>query len=147
MNNILKTDKNDLIPLLARLILGVVIFPHGAQKMLGWFGGYGFTATADYFTDVVGLPYLIAVLVIFIEFFGSLALLLGIGSRIAAALISVVMLGAVVTAHLSVGFFMDWNGASAGEGFEYHILAVGLALISIIKGSGMFSLDAKIASL
>src|ERR1700741_3665022 len=98
----------------ARVALGGVMLPHGAQKLLGWFGGYGFQATMGFLTTQVGLPYPIAVLVILIESFGGLFLVLGLGGRVMAAGVAAVMVGAVVTTHLANGFFMNWAGTQKG---------------------------------
>src|ERR1700741_2661942 len=125
----------------ARVALGGVMLPHGAQKLLGWFGGYGVQATMGFLTTKAGLPQPMAFLVILIESFGALALVLGLAGRVMAAGVATVMVGAIATVHLPNGFFMNWAGAQKGEGFEYHILAVGLALVVAIKGSGAFSLD------
>lgn len=125
----------------ARVALGLVFFPHGAQKLFGWFGGYGWQGTIGFLTGQVGLPYPVAVLVILIESLGSLALIIGLAGRVMAAGIVAVMVGAVATSHLSNGFFMNWTGQQKGEGFEYHILAIALALVVIIKGSGAASVD------
>jgi putative oxidoreductase len=125
----------------ARVALGLVMFPHGAQKLLGWFGGYGFQATMGFFTSQAGLPYPVALLVILIESLGALALVVGLGGRVAAAGVAAVMVGAVATVHLANGFFMNWTGAQAGEGFEYHILALALALVVMLRGSGALSAD------
>ena len=127
--------------LVLRLTLGLVIFPHGAQKLLGWFGGYGFSATMSFLTQNAGLPAPVALLVIFIEFFGSLALIVGAFSRAAALGIIAVMVGAIATVHLPNGFFMNWSGAQPGEGFEYHLLVIGIALAIILRGSGVLSID------
>lgn len=124
-----------------RLTLGLVMLPHGAQKLLGWFGGQGFEGTVAGLTQHAGLPAPIAVLVIAIEFFGSLALILGAFSRAAALGVMAVMVGAIVKVHLPNGFFMNWGGTQAGEGFEYHLLAIGIALAVAITGSGSFSID------
>jgi putative oxidoreductase len=124
-----------------RLTLGLVMLPHGAQKLLGWFGGQGFSGTVAGLTQHAGLPVPIAVLVILIEFFGSLALILGVFSRAAALGVIAVMVGAIVKVHLPNGFFMNWSGAQAGEGFEYHLLAIGIALAVAVAGSGRFSID------
>lgn len=140
MWNKLLATTDDKAVFLARLALGVVFFAHGAQKMLGWFGGSGFSGTLDAFTGM-GMPVVIAALVICGEFFGSLGLLAGFLSRIAAAGIGIIMLGAVFMVHAANGFFMNWFGNQQGEGFEYHILAIGLALVVLIKGSGAFSVD------
>lgn len=141
MFHALTATRGTIAPAIARITLGLVIFPHGAQKMLGWFGGYGFDATMGFLTGSVGLPAVVALLVIISEFFGSLALLLGLFSRAAVVGIIAVMVGAVLTTHLPNGFFMNWSGQQAGEGFEYHLLVVGLALTILIQGSGRFSLD------
>lgn len=132
-------------PLIARLALGIVMFPHGAQKMLGWFGGYGFSGTMGFFTQTMHIPALFAFLAIFAEFAGSLALIAGLLSRLAAFGIGIVMVVAVLTSHLANGFFMNWYGNQKGEGFEYHLLAIGLALMVVIHGAGKASLDALIA--
>lgn len=137
---LIRTDR-DVASLVLRLTLAAVIFPHGAQKLLGWFGGYGFSGTMGFFTEQVGLPGLLAFLVIFIEFFGALALAAGVLGRAAAAGVASVMVGAVLTTHLPNGFFMNWSGAQAGEGFEFHLLAIGIALAVMLKGSGAASVD------
>jgi putative oxidoreductase len=142
----LLTKTNDsAAPLLARLTLGLVMFPHGAQKALGWFGGYGYTGTMGFFTGTMHIPALFAFLAIFAEFAGSLALIAGLFSRVAAFGIASVMAVAIATAHYTNGFFMNWSGQQKGEGFEYHLLALGLALIVIIHGAGKASLDRVIA--
>jgi putative oxidoreductase len=130
----------------ARLALGAVMLPHGAQKLLGWFGGHGFEGTMGYLTGMVHLPWLVALLVIVIESFGALALVLGFLGRVAAAGVAAVMVGAVATGHLANGFFMNWSGAQAGEGFEYHILAIALAVVVMLRGSGAASVDRALAS-
>ena len=130
----------------ARLALGIVMFPHGAQKLLGWFGGHGFSGTMGYFTESVGLPWIAAFLVIVAEFFGSLGLIAGFLGRVAAAGIAAIMVGAIVTTHLPHGFFMNWTGNQAGEGFEFHLLALGLAAVVLIRGSGAASVDRWIST-
>lgn len=135
----------DLTPVILRVALGLVIFPHGAQKLLGWFGGYGFGPTVEAFQSMFGLPPLITTIVVLVEFFGGLALIFGAFSRVAAIGIASVMLGAVATVHAANGFFMNWTGSQAGEGFEYHVLALGLAIAVALLGSGAFSLDRVIA--
>ncbi len=141
---LLKTDTS-LGPLIARLVLGLVMFPHGAQKALGWFGGHGFTGTMQFFTGTMHIPALFAFLAIAAEFAGSLGLIVGLFSRVAAFGVASVMVVAILTAHASNGFFMNWYGNQKGEGFEYHLLAIGLALIVIIQGAGRASLDGIIA--
>lgn len=134
------------VDVLLRLTLGLVMFPHGAQKALGWFGGFGFSGTYGMFTEKMGIPGVFAVLAIAAEFLGSLGLITGTLTRIAAFGIFCVMLVAVLTVHHGNGFFMNWMGNQAGEGFEYHILAMGLALAIIIKGAGPASVDRKFLS-
>ena len=140
---IFRTDSNDASALVARLALGIVILPHGLQKLLGMFGGAGFTATVDYFVSS-GLPAFLAVLIIIGEAFGALGLIVGFLSRLAALGITIIMLGAILTVHIKFGFFMNWAGTQAGEGFEIHILAMGLALVVLIRGGPLLSVDAAI---
>ena len=132
---------DDAGPAILRLTLALVFFPHGAQKLLGWFGGAGFSGTMDYFTGALGLPAVIALLVILIEFFGPLALAAGFLTRAAALGIGAVMVGAIATQHWQHGFFMNWTGQQAGEGFEFHLLVLGIVLVLLLKGSGALSLD------
>lgn len=135
-------DTPDSRTLLAqRVVLGLVMFPHGAQKVLGWFGGYGLAGTLGYFTDTLHIPAPIAFLVIVAESFGALALVLGLGTRLAALGIAAVMTGAVLMSHLSHGFFMNWFGNQKGEGFEYHLLALALAVPLVVQGGGAWALD------
>jgi putative oxidoreductase len=125
---------------LLRLALGIVMFPHGLQKTLGWFGGPGFHAMMAGFENG-GIPPIFAFLAICAEFLGGLGLILGLLSRIAAFGIMCVMLVAVYRVHLAVGFFMNWGGTQKGEGFEFHILAVAIAVTILVRGAGAFSLD------
>lgn len=142
MNKILLTDKNNMSAFIARLALGIVVFPHGAQKLLGWFGGYGFQRSMEFMTQGVHLPYIIGLLVILIEFFGALFLIFGFLTRISALGILGNFIGVVITSHSTSGFFMNWSGqANIGEGLEYFILLFGLAIISLLAGGGKFSLD------
>lgn len=127
--------------LILRVTLGIVIFPHGAQKLLGWFGGHGIDGTLGFLTGNMGIPYIIAVLIIIGEFFGALGLITGFLTRFCAAAMAVIMAGAVAMAHWNNGFFMNWSGKQAGEGFEYHILAIGIAAVLVIAGGGSLSLD------
>jgi len=135
----------DLGAAIARVTLGAVMFPHGAQKLLGWFGGHGFHGTMAAFTGSMGIPAPLALLVILAESIGAVALLSGFAGRLAAAGIAAVMVGAVVMVHGANGFFMNWYGTGAGEGFEYHLLALGLALVVIVRGSGALSVDGWLA--
>jgi putative oxidoreductase len=139
LKKLIQTD-DDVSGFIARIILGIVILPHGLQKLLGMFGGYGFSATVDFFVSN-GTPAVVAFLIIIGESFGALGLIIGLLGRLAAFGISLIMLGAIFLVHLPNGFFMNWFGNQPGEGFEYHILAVGLALITLIKGSGRWSID------
>jgi putative oxidoreductase len=131
--------------LLVRVFLGLVIFPHGAQKLLGWFGGHGFAWTMDFFTQRLHIPAPLVVLVIAAEFFGALALVVGFLGRIGAFGVLCVMLGAIFLVHLPQGFFMNWYGTQRGEGIEYHLLAIGMALAVMAQGSGLFSVDRAIS--
>lgn len=139
-----KTD-NTISTFVLRLTLGVVFFPHGAQKVLGWFGGHGFTGTMGFFTGTMHIPALFAFLAIAAEFAGSIGLILGLGTRIAALGIAANMVVAIATVHAANGFFMNWTGQQAGEGFEYHLVVIGIALALMIRGGGKFSADAVIA--
>ena len=135
----MQTD-DDVGRLIVRLALGLVMFPHGAQKLLGWFGGAGFNETLQGMTKM-GLPAVVVLLVILAEFFGSLSLITGFLGRVGAFGILCVMLGALFMVHLPNGFFMNWMGNQKGEGYEYHLLAIGMALAILVKGSGAFSID------
>ncbi len=126
---------------LCRLILGGVMFAHSTQKLLGWFGGAGLTNTIESFRDQLGLPMIVGVLAVFAEFVGALGLVVGFLGRAAAACILTVMVGAILLVHMENGFFMNWFGRNTGEGFEYHLLAIGLAIPILARGSGAFSID------
>ncbi|RHX84669.1 DoxX family protein [Leptospira stimsonii] len=141
------STNSDLGPFLLRVVLGLVIFPHGAQKLLGWFGGYGFKGTMGYFTGTVGLPAIVAFLVIIGESLGSVALVFGLLTRFTALSIAIIMLGAAFLVHRENGFFINWFGAQKGEGYEFHLLAIGAALALVLTGAGAFSLDTWILSL
>lgn len=144
MHRLFATD-NSRVLFAQRLVLALVIFPHGAQKLLGWFGGYGFSGTMGYLTEGAGLPYPVALTVVLAESLGAVALAFGLLSRVTAAGIAAVMVGAVLTVHLQAGFFMNWTGAQAGEGFEYHLLALALAIPIVVKGGGAWAVDQAIA--
>ena len=144
MNKLLATNENNWPALIARLALGIVILPHGAQKLLGLFGGYGFSGTMGFLTTQAGLPYVFALLVILIEFFGSLFLIFGFLTRVAAIGFAGLFLGVISTVHLQNGFFMNWNGNQKGEGIEYFIFLFGLTIITLILGGGKASVDAAI---
>jgi putative oxidoreductase len=124
-----------------RVTLGLVMFPHGAQKLLGWFGGLGFDGTMGLFTQKMGLPWLIVLLIIIGESFGSVALLAGFLTRFTVASLAIIMLGAISLVHLPHGFFMNWSGQQQGEGFEYHLLVIGIAAALLVTGGGRWSVD------
>jgi putative oxidoreductase len=136
----LATDRSKTL-FAQRVLVGLVMFPHGAQKLLGWFGGYGFSGTMNYFTATMHFPALLALLVILAEALGSVGLVVGLGTRVAAFGIAANMIGAVLTTHLSVGFFMNWFGNQPGEGYEYHLLALALAVPLVVRGGGAWALD------
>ena len=138
------TDDNTATAIL-RLVLGVVFFAHGAQKMLGWFGGFGFSGTMGFFTGTMHIPAPLAFLAIAAEFFGGLGLILGFLTRIAAFGIAVNMVVAIGTVHSAFGFFMNWSGTQKGEGFEYHLLVLAITVFLMIRGAGAFSIDRAIA--
>ena len=136
---------NDFTLTILRLAMGVVFFAHGAQKMLGWFGGFGFKGTMGFFTQQMHIPAPLALLAIFAEFFGGIGLIVGFLGRIAAFGISVNMCVAILMVHAPNGFFMNWYGNQKGEGFEYHLLAIAIGLAIMAKGSGALSVDRALA--
>ena len=143
MQLIFRTN-NDLTGVIIRLTIGLILFPHGAQKMLGLFGGPGFSGEMNFLTGTVHLSWLIAFLVIVIEFVGSLSFIVGFASRVWAVLTIILMLGIIFSSHLENGFFMNWFGNQKGEGFEYHLLVIGLCLALLLNGSGKLSLDTRL---
>ncbi len=145
ISTLLKTDSSNTTALISRLTLGLVILPHGLQKTFGMFGGYGLEGTLGFFTGTLGVPFIVALLVIAAESLGALALVLGFMSRFCAASLAIVMAGAISMAHWGNGFFMNWSGQQQGEGYEYHLLAIGLALTLVISGGGKFSVDQMIS--
>ncbi len=135
-----KTE-NEGVLTLVRWVLGIVFFAHGAQKVLGWFGGYGYSGTMNFFTQQMHIPAVFAFLAIAAEFLGGLGLIVGLLSRVAALGIGIEMLVAVAMVHRHFGFFMNWAGNQKGEGLEYHLLTLAIAAAVLIKGAGAFSLD------
>ena len=131
----------DWVVAFARITLGIIFFAHGAQKMLGWYGGPGLTGSMRTFTEHLRLPSTLAFLVIAGEFFGGIGLIVGLFSRIAALVIALTMVGAIVTVHYRFGLFLNWFGSQEGHGIEYHLLTVALALVVVVKGAGALSLD------
>src|ERR1700726_3431851 len=141
MTRKLIATNDDTATAILRVLLGVVFFAHGAQKMLGWFGGYGFAGTMGFFTGLMHIPAPLAFLAIAAEFFGGIGLILGFLTRVAAFGIGVNMLVAIITVHRSFGFFMNWAGTQKGEGFEYHLLVLAIVVFLMIRGAGAFSVD------
>lgn len=143
----LVATRADGAPLVARLALGLVMFPHGAQHALGWFGGHGFSGTFAWMTGTLGFPAPLAALAIVVELLAPLALIAGIGGRVAAAGLFGLMVGAAST-HVANGFFMNWFGTmkAGAEGFEYHLVVMALAAVVIIAGSGALSLDRRLTA-
>lgn len=131
--------------LILRIGLGGVMFVHGAQKLLGWFGGQGFEGTMGFFTQKMGLPWLVAFLVIIGESLGGLGLVIGFLTRFAAAGFIMIMLGAIVTVHWPHGFFMNWSGQQQGEGFEYHLLVIAMSAALVAIGGGKWAVDGVVA--
>lgn len=146
MNALFQTDDR-CSGLIIRVTLALVMFPHGAQKLLGWFGGHGFEGTIGAFTQQMGIPWLIAFLVIIGQSLGAVALALGFLTRFSAASIGGIMVGAIAMVHWPHGFFMNWFGQQAGEGFEYHLLMIGMALALVVSGGGKWSIDGGIGRL
>jgi putative oxidoreductase len=140
LRKLIHTREDHLLTLL-RLCLGLLFFAHGAQKVLGWYGGQGFPATLGFFTQGLGIPAALAVLAIAAEFLGGIGLLFGLLTRIAAFGIAVVMSVAVVLVHAPNGLFMNWAGNQRGEGFEFHLLAIVIAITLLARGAGAWSLD------
>lgn len=144
-NSASRTANFDSTLLITRVVLGSVMFAHGAQKLLGIFGGYGFKGTMGFLTGTMHLPTPVAFLVIVAEFFGAIGLITGTLTKLSAVGILSVMIGAVVTTHLPNGFFMNWTGAQKGEGFEYHLLVAAITVPLALFGAGAYSIDALIA--
>ncbi len=129
--------------LFLRITLALVFFPHGAQMLLGWFGGGGFAATMNFLTENAGLPWLAGLTVILLQSVGSIGLALGIFSRLLALSFIVILIGMVLTSHLDHGFFMNWYGKQAGEGYEFHLLAIGMSMALLIGGGGKYAISRK----
>jgi putative oxidoreductase len=135
---------DDTAMLILRLFLALVFFPHGAQKVFGWFGGSGFSTTMEMFNKA-GFPAVLSFLAIMAESLGVVALIAGFFSRIAALGIGVNMIVCALGNHVKNGFFMNWMGTQKGEGFEYHLLVVAISAALILGGGGRWSLDGLIA--
>jgi len=145
IRKLIATD-NDIATTILRLALGVIFFAHGAQKTLGWFGGYGFTSTMGFFTGVLHIPPAFAVLAIAAEFLGGLGLILGLLTRVAAFGPFCNMIVAVTMIHHNFGFFMNWTGTQKGEGYEYHLLLLAASAFLMIRGAGAASIDRLLSS-
>ena len=145
ISKIVNTE-NDTAMLVVRLVLGGVMFPHGAQKLFGWFGGFGFHGTMGFFTSTMGIPWIFALAAILAESLGAIALILGFYTRVAAAAIAINMIVAVLTSHLQSGFFMNWSGTRKGEGVEYHLLMIAMSLVIMIWGGGALSVDRALSN-
>ena len=143
LRRLLQTEQSYAI-LALRVVLAIVIFPQGAQKLLGWYGGFGLDGTLQFFASV-GVPAALALLVIASDFFGSLALALGLVGRLVAFGTAAVMLGAMALVHGQFGFFINWYGAQQGEGIQFHLLAAAAAVVLMAKGSGAWSIDRLLA--
>jgi len=142
----LTATDNDIATTILRLVLGLVFFAHGAQKMLGWFGGYGFAGTMGFFTGMMHIPALFAFLAIAAEFFGGLGLIVGLLTRVAAFGIFCNMVVAVAMVHHQFGLFMNWTGTQKGEGFEFHLLVMAITVFLMIRGAGAASVDRRLSS-
>jgi putative oxidoreductase len=140
----LATEIN-ITSLVLRITMTVVLWPHGAQLLLGSFGGHGFQGSMGYFMST-GLPWIVAFLVIFLLFFGTIFLLFGLGTRFFATAFLILFMGMILSVHMPNGFFMNWFGNQKGEGFEYHLLLIGITIGLIINGGGKFSLDLLISN-
>ena len=140
----MKANRIDYTLLFVRLSIALVVAAHGAQKLFGWFGGFGFEGTMGFFTHTIGLPYILALGIILIESVGMIALSLGAFSRFISSGLIAIMIGAIATVHLQNGFFMNWIGTQAGEGFEFHLLLISLSAVISINGAGAFSIDEQL---
>src|SRR2546423_1082550 len=137
----LTATHGDWVVGVARIVLGIIFFGHGAQKMLGWYGGPGLASSMRSFTEHLHLPSALAFLVIAGELFAGIGLIVGLFSRIAALIIALTIVGAIATVHFRFGLFLNWFGSQEGHGIEYHLLAITLALVIVVQGAGAFSLD------
>lgn len=138
-----KINSPGLGSLAARITIAAILFPHGAQKLLGWWGGFGYQTSMTYFTKTAGVPYIIGSLVILIEFILPIFLLLGLFTRLSAAVVLIVMAGIIATVQNQY-FFMNWFGTQKGEGMEFFLLMIGLCTVCIFYGGGRFALDHRL---
>lgn len=140
MKNLVFKTHNNFAPLLLRVCVSIVIFPHGAQKLFGWFNGFGFSGTMDYFTKTVGLPWIVGFMVIIIEVFAPVFMLLGFAVRVWSLVLGIVMAGVIFT-NFTGYFFMNWFGMQKTEGMEFFLLVIGICLSLMISGAGGYSVD------
>lgn len=145
MKKLIFLTKNNWPPAILRILLGLVLFAHGSQKLLGWFGGYGFNGTMDFFTETMGLPWIIGLLVIIIEFFGSISLMFGFATRLWSGSMVILFIGILYSSHIQHGFFMNWFGNQKGEGYEFFLLAIAISASLIITGGGKYAVDGLLA--
>ncbi|WP_374463220.1 DoxX family protein [Chryseobacterium sp.] len=145
MKNKIFNTNDDWTGFVIRLTLGLILFPHGAQKMFGWFGGPGFSKEVEHLTEYMHLPWIISVMVILAEFWGSVSLIMGLASRLWSVAFGVLFVNIIFIAHLENGFFMNWFGTQKGEGYEYHLLVIGLCIALGLNGSGKYSADQLIS--
>jgi putative oxidoreductase len=135
------SNKLSITLLIIRSTVGAIVLAHGVQKLFGWFGGYGFTGTMDFFTNYIGLPYFLGLAIILVETFGMIALITGLFTRFLSVSLILIMIGAIITVHFKNGFFMNWNNTLQGEGFEYNLLIISMAAVTAIFGGGSISLE------
>lgn len=145
MKNKIFNTNDDWTGFVIRLTLGLILFPHGAQKMFGWFGGPGFSKEVEHLTEYMHLPWIISVMVILTEFWGSVSLIMGLASRLWSVAFGVLFVNIIFIAHLENGFFMNWFETQKGEGYEYHLLVIGLCIALGLNGSGKYSADQLIS--
>jgi putative oxidoreductase len=145
MKKIMFSTSSGYGPFLVRIALGAVLFAHGAQKFLGWFGGFGFEGSMNYFTEQRGLPWIIGFLVIIIEFFGAIAIIVGAATRLWSLGILGVMSAIIITT-FNDHFFMNWFGTQKEEGYEFFLLAIGMSASLVISGAGSLSIDRVISN-
>ncbi len=143
VRKLMRTD-NNIASTIIRVTLGVVFFAHGAQKMLGWFGGAGPAGAVKYFAGM-RIPKVFAWLAIGAEFFGSLGLIFGLLTRVASLGLAANMIVAIAKVHMQFGFFMNWHDEQEGEGIEYHILVLSMIAFLMMQGAGAFSLDRRLS--
>ena len=144
IQKLLQTDA-DYVCTFLRTIAGIIIFPYGMQKLLGWFDGVGIKGTLEQMT-VRKITQFIGWLIIIGQSLGSIALIFGFLGRIAAGGLFIIFVGALIV-HLPDGWSMNWFGTKKGEGIEYHVLLLSLLLIVIVRGSGAMSIDCWLSAI